>query len=154
MSSQPQIQTYHGNCHCGRVKFTATLADIRSSKIVRCNCSICTKNGYLLVYSKRKDVIFSSSEDDLSAYRFGNQKKPHKFCRVCGTSILIDFSEADREVEREVTAVNVSAEHNCLSYLFVVDITRSGPSWELKISWGNWSFETWMARTSWDRLTR
>ncbi|KAB2570862.1 Centromere protein V [Lasiodiplodia theobromae] len=107
MSSQPQTQTYHGNCHCGRVKFTATLADIRSSKVVRCNCSICTKNGYLLVYPKRKDVVFSSGEDDLSAYRFGNQKKPHKFCRVCGTSILIDFSEADREVEREVTAVNI-----------------------------------------------
>ncbi|KAL0260749.1 hypothetical protein SLS55_004439 [Diplodia seriata] len=107
MSPAPSIETYHAHCHCGRVQFTATLSDIRSSKVVRCNCSICTRNGYLLVYPKRQDVVFSSGEDELSAYRFGNRKKPHKFCRVCGTSILIDFSEADREDEREVTAVNI-----------------------------------------------
>ncbi|KAI1501131.1 glutathione-dependent formaldehyde-activating, GFA [Biscogniauxia marginata] len=103
----PSIQTYDANCHCGKVQFTVTMPDIRSSKIITCNCSICTKNGYLFVYPKREDVVFSSGEQHLSSYRFGNKKKPHKFCPTCGTSILIDFAECDREIERQVTAINI-----------------------------------------------
>ncbi|KAK7954441.1 hypothetical protein PG996_015253 [Apiospora saccharicola] len=72
-----------------------------------CNCSICTKNGYLFVYPKCKDVVFHSGEHHLSSYRFGGKKKPHKFCPSCGTSVLIDFSESARDVEREVTAINI-----------------------------------------------
>ncbi|KAK0388117.1 hypothetical protein NLU13_4361 [Sarocladium strictum] len=99
--------TYRGNCHCGLVKLSATLPDIRRGKVVSCNCSICTKNGYLFVYPKVGDVVMHSGEDSLTSYRFGGAKKQHKFCSVCGTSILIDFSEAEREIERTVTAINL-----------------------------------------------
>ncbi|KAI0200154.1 glutathione-dependent formaldehyde-activating, GFA [Astrocystis sublimbata] len=106
-SSSISIQTYHANCHCGLVTFSVRLPDIASSKIVSCNCSICTKNGYLFVYPKREDVEFRTGELQMKSYRFGQAKKAHKFCPMCGTSILIDFSEADREIERQVTAVNL-----------------------------------------------
>lgn len=102
------MTTYKANCHCGLVKFTAILPDIRSGKVLRCNCSICTKNGYLLVYPKVDDVKFVSGQESLSKYRFGTATKSHCFCSQCGTSILIDFSEAERDVERTVTAVNVN----------------------------------------------
>ena len=38
------MQTYDGSCHCGRVRFRVTAA---LDKVVRCNCSICTKKGFL-----------------------------------------------------------------------------------------------------------
>ncbi|KAB2575863.1 Glutathione-dependent formaldehyde-activating [Lasiodiplodia theobromae] len=101
------MTTYAANCHCGRVQFTATLPDITTNAVVRCNCSICSKNGYLLVYPKAKDVKFTAGEGRLGEYRFGNKKKPHKFCMLCGTSILIDFSSSDFEAEKEYTAVNI-----------------------------------------------
>ncbi|KAK7715964.1 hypothetical protein SLS57_006715 [Botryosphaeria dothidea] len=106
------MTTYPANCHCGRVHFTATLPDITTKPVVRCNCSICTKNGYLLVYPKVADVSFISGEDRLGEYLFGNKKKPHKFCMLCGTSILIDFSYSDWDAEREVTAVNIRTFQN------------------------------------------
>ncbi|GME22862.1 Aldehyde-activating protein [Neofusicoccum parvum] len=99
--------TYPANCHCGRVQFTVTLPDITTQQVVRCNCSICTRNGYLLVYPKVEDVKFTSGEFRLGEYRFGNKNKPHKFCMLCGTSILIDFSNSTWKEEREVTAVNI-----------------------------------------------
>ncbi|KAI0508994.1 glutathione-dependent formaldehyde-activating, GFA [Xylaria bambusicola] len=109
MSVNPStsIQTYHANCHCGMITFSVRLPDLASSKVVSCNCSICTKNGYLFVYPKCEDVIFHSGELKMTSYRFGHAKKEHKFCPTCGTSILIDFSQADREIERQVTAINV-----------------------------------------------
>ncbi|KAI0967540.1 glutathione-dependent formaldehyde-activating, GFA [Xylaria arbuscula] len=100
-------QKYDANCHCGLVRFSVITPDLKSLKIVSCNCSICTKNGYLFAYPKREDVVFASGEVDMTSYRFGPCKKPHKFCPTCGTSILIDFSESDREIEREVIAVNI-----------------------------------------------
>ncbi|KAI1368153.1 glutathione-dependent formaldehyde-activating, GFA [Xylaria arbuscula] len=110
MSSVPPPQKkYSANCHCGLVRFSVTTPDVALQKIVSCNCSICTKNGYLFVYPRREDVVFVSAEAEaeMTSYRFGNGKKAHKFCPRCGTSVLIDFSEAEREVERAVTAVNI-----------------------------------------------
>ncbi|KAL7619899.1 hypothetical protein AAE478_010446 [Parahypoxylon ruwenzoriense] len=106
-SSASSVQAYDANCHCGKVQFAVTMPDIRSSKIITCNCSVCTKNGYLFVYPKPENVVFSSGEQHMSSYRFGSKKKSHKFCPTCGTSILIDFAECDREVERQVTAINI-----------------------------------------------
>ena len=41
---RPMLETYHGGCHCGRVRFRIR-ADLRT--IGECNCSICTKKGIL-----------------------------------------------------------------------------------------------------------
>ncbi|KAK8001364.1 hypothetical protein PG991_013586 [Apiospora marii] len=88
------------------MSFSVSIPDLTSTKIVQCKCSIRTKNGYLFVYSKRQDVVFHSGEQHLS-YRFGDRKKPYKFCPSCGTSVLIDFSESARDVDRAVTAINI-----------------------------------------------
>lgn len=101
------METYNANCHCGLVRFSFSHPPLTTSKVTKCNCSICTKNGYLLVYPLRKDLVFRSGEDDLAQYRFGNKTKPHKFCSKCGTSVLIDFSESPFEREREVVGINV-----------------------------------------------
>lgn len=107
MAEAQELTTYKANCHCGAVRFTVRLPDLRAEKINSCNCSICTKNGYLLAYPQASDVVFLAGEDILKAYRFGNRDKPHRFCSECGTSILIDFSESPFESERQHTAVNV-----------------------------------------------
>ncbi|KAB8077180.1 hypothetical protein BDV29DRAFT_168912 [Aspergillus leporis] len=85
------METYNANCHCGTVRFSFSLPSLKSTKVNQCNCSIRTKNGYLLVYPLRTDGLFHSGEKQLAQYRFGNRAKPHKFCPNCGTSVLIDF---------------------------------------------------------------
>jgi hypothetical protein len=44
----------------------------------------------------------------LTEYRFGNKDVPHRFCSICGTSILIDFKESPYEEKRDQVALNVS----------------------------------------------
>ncbi|KAF2716674.1 hypothetical protein K431DRAFT_289202 [Polychaeton citri CBS 116435] len=104
-------KTYDANCHCGSVKYQVTLSEALapegSGKILSCNCSICFKNGYLLVYPLRPDVKFLAGEDKLKDYFFGKKNKPHRFCGECSSSILIDFKNSNFESEREMLAMNV-----------------------------------------------
>jgi hypothetical protein len=46
----------------------------------------------------------------MTEYYFGNKKKAHKFCKTCGTSILIDFKRneyGETNLEKDDLAVNV-----------------------------------------------
>ncbi|KAF2171498.1 hypothetical protein M409DRAFT_50931 [Zasmidium cellare ATCC 36951] len=109
--STDQRTTYTANCHCNQIRYTVTLpialAPAGPGKINKCNCSICTKLGYLLVYPKREDVVFEAGCDAfLKDYYFGKKQKPHRFCGGCGSSVLIDFKDAASERERPFLAMN------------------------------------------------
>jgi hypothetical protein len=108
-STTPEKKVYKAQCHCADVKFTVALPPLESgaTKIIRCSCSICTKNGYLLVYPYRTDVVFTKGEEKLSEYFFAKKTKPHRFCPNCGTSILIDFKNEDSPI-KEKYGVSVS----------------------------------------------
>jgi hypothetical protein len=42
--------TYEAGCHCGYIKFSVTLTPaLPETKVLNCNCSACTRFGYLLV---------------------------------------------------------------------------------------------------------
>jgi hypothetical protein len=58
-----------------------------------CNCSICTKNGYLLVYPFRKDFTFEKGQDSLKEYQFATKNVWHQFCGECGSSCFIRLPE-------------------------------------------------------------
>jgi hypothetical protein len=86
-----ELISYPANCHCGAVKFTVRVPSLTNHKVNSCNCSICDRNGYLLLYPAREEVIFHSGHDNLSSYLFGTKRKSHKFCPNCGSSVFIDF---------------------------------------------------------------
>jgi hypothetical protein len=71
-----------GGCHCGRVKFAvAAPADIEASE---CNCSICTKSGFLhLIVPKSRFTLLQGSEA-LVCYAFNTGVARHLFCGICG----------------------------------------------------------------------
>jgi hypothetical protein len=49
-----------------------------------CNCSICTKSGYLHLIVPRARFRIIEGEDALGTYRFGTGVAKHYFCRTCG----------------------------------------------------------------------
>ena len=74
--------THTGGCHCGRVRFEVTAPeDIVAS---RCNCSICSKSGYLGLTVPRSRFVLLSGEDSLATYTFNTSTAKHLFCRHCG----------------------------------------------------------------------
>lgn len=74
-------QTYKGSCHCGNVRFEVT-GDM--SQVVSCNCSICSRMGWLLAFVPDTQFKLLAGEDSLKDYQFGKKHIHHKFCTNCG----------------------------------------------------------------------
>ena len=71
-----------GGCHCGRVRFEAIAP--ASITVSECNCSMCSKAGYLhlIVPADRFNLV--SGRDVLTTYTFNTRTAKHLFCRRCG----------------------------------------------------------------------
>ena len=70
-----------GGCHCGRVRFRVT-ADL--DRVTECNCSMCSKKGFLHLIVAPEQFELLSGKGDLATYRFNTQVARHTFCKVCG----------------------------------------------------------------------
>ncbi|KAJ5961318.1 uncharacterized protein N7479_008468 [Penicillium vulpinum] len=100
-----ESSSHSGNCHCGAVRFNFTLSPpLHEYPTNSCNCSICTKNGYLLVYPFTKDFTIEKGEGALKDYCFAEHKSKHQFCGECGSSCFIRLLE---EGAPPITVVNV-----------------------------------------------
>lgn len=73
--------TYTGGCHCGRVRFRVT-SDL--SGILDCNCSICTKKGFLHLIVEPSQFELLTDPGALTTYTFGTGTAKHSFCSTCG----------------------------------------------------------------------
>src|SRR5262245_53070841 len=78
--------TYKGGCHCGRIAFEAE-GDL--GRLMECNCSICSKRGYLHWFVPRDKFRLLTPESDLSAYTFRTGKLKHHYCSNCGCGPFI-----------------------------------------------------------------
>ncbi|MCJ1283673.1 hypothetical protein MMC26_003004 [Xylographa opegraphella] len=79
-------KTYCGNCHCAAFKFSLTVPKITS--VQTCNCSICSKKGYLWVYPRKEAFTIERGEDALAEYHSASKAFTHKFCPTCGTPVM------------------------------------------------------------------
>jgi hypothetical protein len=75
-------KNYLGSCHCGAVRYEVTMAE--PDKAYACNCSICSRAGWLLGFVARDAMRITSGQDSLTDYQFGKKKLHHFFCRTCG----------------------------------------------------------------------
>lgn len=73
--------TQVGSCHCGRVKFEV---EGEFEQAMECNCSHCSRKGYLLWFVPREQMTLKSPLEDLSTYRFNKHVIDHHFCPDCG----------------------------------------------------------------------
>ena len=86
--------THTGGCHCGLVRFEV-VAPARV-QLAECNCSICTKSGYLHLTVPADRFRLLSGEDMLTTYRFNTGTAQHFFCSVCGVkSFYVPRSHPD-----------------------------------------------------------
>jgi len=71
-----------GGCHCGAVTFEVRTAG--EIEVVNCNCSMCSKAGYLHLMVPKVDFRILTGEDKLTTYRFNTGTAKHTFCSICG----------------------------------------------------------------------
>ena len=71
-------------CHCGGVEAVVNVPEKGFEKILRCNCSICKKKGYIIGVLGPDDFKLVKGEDLLTLYQFYTKTAQHYFCKVCG----------------------------------------------------------------------
>jgi hypothetical protein len=91
MSSESKV--YTGSCHCGKNSFSVKVSpplDSEKSSVISCNCSICSRNGYLLVFLDLSDIDWKKGGfDNMKVYKFGHQTLSHYFCPECGGTFAV-----------------------------------------------------------------
>lgn len=70
-----------GSCHCGAVRFTV---EGEVDQVIECNCSHCSRKGFLLWFVARDALQVTSGADRLTTYTFNRHVIEHRFCAVCG----------------------------------------------------------------------
>jgi len=120
------MTTHTGGCHCGQVRFDVDApAEIAATE---CNCSMCSKSGFLHLIVAKRDFRLLSGEDALTTYTFHTGAAKHLFCRHCGVkSFYIPRSHPD----------GVSVNVRCLDEATINSVTVTpfdGQNWEENIS--------------------
>lgn len=73
---------YQGSCHCRAVTFEVDAPE--NIEADYCNCSICSKSGFLHLIVPLSKFKLLSGENSLSTYSFGTGVAKHTFCTICG----------------------------------------------------------------------
>jgi len=107
------VQTYKGSCHCGNVRYEVS-TELKTA--MQCNCSICSRAGYLLTFVAPEQFKLQKGEDKLTDYQFNKKNIHHVFCSNCG---IHSFGRGTGPGGKPMYAVNV----RCLEGVDVGDLT-------------------------------
>ena len=93
--------TYKGSCHCGKIAYEVE-GEVKEA--VECNCSICSRRGYLLWFVPREQVKLATPESEMARYMFNKHRIKHYFCPDCGCA---PFGMGADKTGKTMVAVNV-----------------------------------------------
>lgn len=111
-------RTHQGSCHCGRVKFEASIdLSLGTSK---CNCTSCWKKRWWSVRCRPEDFRAITGESEMVDERAGAASRPGGFCKHCGVKpyAWVDKSEWNPE---QYVSINVA----CLDDLEPGDLLQA-----------------------------
>lgn len=106
--------SHHGSCHCGAVQFTVE-GDF--DHVLECNCSHCSRKGYLLWFAPRQALAIETGEAVLGTYLFNKHVIRHQFCTACGCA---PFALGKKPDGSEMAAINV----RCLEEVDLAAVKR------------------------------
>jgi hypothetical protein len=75
---------HRGSCHCGKVSYEVHV-DL-SAEVASCNCSMCSRKGWLLTFVPEDKFRLHGGEAQLTDYLFHKKVIHHLFCATCGVA--------------------------------------------------------------------
>ncbi len=106
---------YSGRCHCGNVTFEV---EGELGAVIECNCSHCSRKGYLLWFVPRSQLELGCAEESLATYTFNKHVIRHHFCPTCGCA---PFGFGRDRAGQETAAINV----RCLEGIELSNLQRT-----------------------------
>jgi hypothetical protein len=103
-----------GSCHCGAVRFTV---QGEVEQVVECNCSHCSRKGFLLWFVPCDALATSSGTEQLTTYTFNQHLIQYQFCSVCGCQ---PFGQGRVRSGADMALINV----RCLDGIDLQNIKR------------------------------
>jgi hypothetical protein len=97
-----ESKSYRASCHCGAVRYEVVIPP--PDKAYACNCSICSRAGWLLAFTTEDNFKLLEGESALADYQFGKKHTHHVFCRTCGVR---SFSRGKGKDDKPWVAVNL-----------------------------------------------
>lgn len=73
---------YKGSCHCKKITF-----EVETPAVIEagyCNCSVCSKSGFLHLIVPLSKFQLLSGRESLTTYKFNTGIAKHTFCKMCG----------------------------------------------------------------------
>jgi len=124
---------HKGGCHCGAVRFEVEAP--AAITVSDCNCSICSKSGYLHLIVPADRFRLLQGQQSLACYSFNTRTAKHLFCKICGIkSFYVPRSHPD----------GYSVNARCLDADTVESMTirfSNGKEWEKLYPQGRGDFE-------------
>jgi hypothetical protein len=92
---------HKASCHCGDV-----VAEIDADIVdgMECNCSHCSRKGFILAFFPRAKVNIRSAPGATTRYNFHRNAIDHHFCKRCGVQVHAFGKMPDGA---ETTAINL-----------------------------------------------
>ena len=97
---------YTGSCHCGDVAFEFE-GDVK--EVIECNCSHCSRKGYLLAFVPRPQFTLKTDDSKLGTYLFNKHAIEHRFCKRCGCA---PFAYGSHPQAGKMASINVRCLEN------------------------------------------
>jgi hypothetical protein len=76
------MKHHTASCHCGAVVVEVEAPE--DLEAYECNCSMCTKTGFLHLIVPKSNLRVVQGAEALSCYTFNTGVAQHYFCRHCG----------------------------------------------------------------------
>ncbi len=120
--TKPRARWKKGGCHCGAVTFEVQAPD--EIELVDCNCTMCSRTGYLHLMVPKSRFRLLTGKRKLSTYQFNSKTAKHLFCSVCGIkSFYVPRSHPD----------GYSVNFRCLDandFTSIITTEFDGKNWE------------------------
>ena len=71
-------------CHCGGFEAEVNIREKGIEKVMRCNCTLCKRKGYVIGVLGENDFKIVKGEYFLKLYQYYTKAAKHYFCSICG----------------------------------------------------------------------
>jgi hypothetical protein len=105
---------HRGRCHCGQIAFEV---EGNLEQALECNCSHCSRKGYLLWFVPRTQFTPLTREANLATYTFNKHVIRHPFCLRRGCA---PFASGKDRAGTATAAINV----RCLTDVDLASVKR------------------------------